>query len=145
PQDEEARAGSEREQEHRDGSEHFLHGAITSGCDRGRRGVAYPRLTNVPTPRSVKVSSSREWGTRPSRMTAPSTPPSTASRQVSSLGIIPPEIVPSLIRTLTCETVRFSRSLPSLSSTPGTSVSSSRRVAPTAAAMAPAAVSALIL
>ena len=40
----------------------------------------------VPTPRAVKISSSRAWGTRPSRMTAASTPLSSASTQVCELG-----------------------------------------------------------
>ena len=78
-------------------------------------------------------------------MTAPSTPPSTASRQVSTLGIMPPEIVPSAIspRTRWGES-RVSSVFP-LSRTPTTSVIISSRVAFIAAAIAPAAVSALML
>src|SRR5262249_9040924 len=52
----------------------------------------------VPTPASVNTSSSSTCGTRPSRMCAAPLPPATASRQVSTLGIMPPEMVPSRIR-----------------------------------------------
>ena len=46
--------------------------------------------TFVPTPASVKSSSSSECGTRPSTMWANGTPPWMASRQACSLGRIPP-------------------------------------------------------
>ena len=78
-------------------------------------------------------------------MTTPSTPRSIASMQVSTLGIMPPEIVPSAISARASATVSSSISFLSLSSTPGTSVRNSRRVASSAPAMAPAKVSALML
>ena len=77
----------------------------------------------MPAP-SVKSSSRIACGTRPSRMTAASTPPSTASRQVSTLGIMPPEIVPSAIRRRAVAGVNSGIRRLSASSTPGTSVSS---------------------
>ena len=86
-----------------------------------------------------------EWGTRPSRMTAASTPFSTALVQVSSFGIMPPVIVPSAFSSRIRSTVRSEISSPALSSTPMTSVSRSRREASSAEAMAPATVSALML
>jgi hypothetical protein len=57
--------------------------------------AAQSDLTMVPTPYSVKSSSSSACWTRPSMMTAPSTPFSTASTHVSILGIMPPRMVPS--------------------------------------------------
>src|SRR5262249_24574568 len=57
-------------------------------------GLAW-RPTSVPTPCSVKSSSSTQWGTRPSMMTTASTPASTTSMHPSTLGIMPPEITPS--------------------------------------------------
>ena len=65
--------------------------------------------------------------------------------QVSTLGIMPPEIVPSAIRRRASLTDRSVISCFDLSSTPGTSVSSSRRFALSAPAIAPANVSALTL
>ena len=67
----------------------------------------------VPTPASVNTSSSNECGTRPSMITAASTPRFTASMQFSTLGIMPPEIVPgvldkngNLIQDMTVEQAR---------------------------------------
>ena len=100
---------------------------------------------SVPAPCSVNSSSSTACGVLPLRMTTPSTPRSIASMQVSTLGIMPPEIVPSAISALACGTDSSSISFLSLSSTPGTSVRNSRRVALSAPAMAPAKVSALML
>ena len=114
--------------------------AMKSGVSRPR-----PRFTMVPRPASVKTSSSRAWGTRPSRMVAASTPEFTASMQFSTLGIMPPEMVPSAIKARACSTVISPISWPSLSSTPGTSVRNSSRLARMAPAMAPAEVSALML
>src|SRR5579885_419912 len=104
---------------------------------------AAPRIS-VPAP-SVKSSSRIACSMRPSRMTAASTPPSTASRQVSTLGIMPPLIVPSAIMARASAAESSGRSRFSRSSTPATSVRSRKRVARTAAATAPATVSALML
>ena len=60
-----------------------------------RDGRSQSGLTRVPTPYSVNSSSSRACGTRPSMITAPSTPFSTASTHVSIFGIMPPRMVPS--------------------------------------------------
>jgi hypothetical protein len=103
------------------------------------------RVTMVPTPASVKTSSSSAWGTRPSMMTADSTPEFTASMQFSTLGIMPPEMVPSAISARACSTVMSWMSWPFLSRTPGTSVGNRRRLARMAPAMAPAEVSELML
>jgi hypothetical protein len=65
--------------------------------------------------------------------------------QVSTLGIMPPEMVPSAINLRASATDRSVIRFLDLSSTPGTSVSSSRRLALSAPAMAPAKVSALTL
>ena len=51
----------------------------------------------VPMPSSVKISSSSTWAMRPSRMWARPTPLRTAWVHASTLGIIPPAIVPSAI------------------------------------------------
>jgi hypothetical protein len=64
----------------------------------GAEALVFEARTSVPTPRRVKISSSMAWPMRPSRMTAASTPPSTAATQVSSLGIMPPLMVPSAVR-----------------------------------------------
>ncbi|MNL88735.1 hypothetical protein D3C87_2186310 [compost metagenome] len=65
--------------------------------------------------------------------------------QVSIFGIMPPEIVPLAIRRRHSSTVSSGMSCLSLLRTPGTSVSSSRRLALSAPAIAPAKVSALTL
>mmetsp|Transcript_20242 Transcript_20242/g.54492 ORF Transcript_20242/g.54492 Transcript_20242/m.54492 type:complete len:208 (-) Transcript_20242:137-760(-) len=78
-------------------------------------------------------------------MTLAPTPPATASEAVSSLGIMPPLIVPSSTRRSTSSVPRASMRSPDLSRTPATSVRSRRRSAPRALATAPAAVSALML
>ena len=54
--------------------------------------------TMVPTPPSVKSSTSTAWGTRPSRMWAPFTPARTARAQAWALGTIPPEATPDATR-----------------------------------------------
>ena len=69
---------------------------------------------SVPAPCSVNSSSSTACGVLPLRMTTPSTPRSIASMQVSTLGIMPPEIVPSLISALASATVSSLISLPVL-------------------------------
>ncbi len=65
--------------------------------------------------------------------------------QVSTLGIMPPEMVPSAISLRASATDNCGISFFDLSSTPGTSVSSRRRLAFSAPAIAPAKVSALTL
>src|SRR5919197_42866 len=65
--------------------------------------------------------------------------------QVSTLGIIPPEIVPSAINARASSGESCLISLLDLSSTPGTSVSKMSRFALSAPAIAPAKVSALTL
>src|SRR5690606_41199045 len=52
----------------------------------------------VPTPWSVRISSSRQCGTRPSTMWTEFTPLRAASRAEEILGSMPPEIVPSAKR-----------------------------------------------
>src|SRR5690606_27499965 len=106
--------------------------------------LAYGTIS-VPAPCSVNSSSRTECGVLPLRMTTPSTPRSMASMQVSTLGIMPPEIVPSAISARASATVSSSISFLSLSRTPGTSVRKRRREALSAPAMAPAKVSALML
>ena len=49
----------------------------------------------VPTPSSVKISNSRQCGTRPSMMVAECTPPSTARAHASIFGTIP-EVRPGI-------------------------------------------------
>ncbi len=75
-------------------------------------------------------------------MTTPATPRSTASMQVSTLGIMPPETVPSAIQARAWASVRLETNRFSPSSTPRTSVSMSSLRALSAPATAPAAVSA---
>ena len=65
--------------------------------------------------------------------------------QVSTLGIMPPEMVPSAISLRACFTDNSEMSFFDLSSTPGTSVRSKSRLALRAPATAPAKVSALTL
>src|SRR5690606_21748926 len=64
-----------------------------------RPGVTRGRVDRMidPAPCSVNSSSRQALGSRPSRMTAARTPSFTAFSAVSTLGIIPPEIVPSAI------------------------------------------------
>src|SRR4029077_5438774 len=108
-----------------------------------------PTLTylciSVPAPASVSNSISTACSTLPSTITTPSTPASSAYMQVSTFGIMPPEMVPSAIRRRASSTESSLISCLDLSSTPGTSVSSSRRFAFRAPAIAPAKVSALTL
>mmetsp|Transcript_19978 Transcript_19978/g.51522 ORF Transcript_19978/g.51522 Transcript_19978/m.51522 type:complete len:224 (+) Transcript_19978:513-1184(+) len=78
-------------------------------------------------------------------MTEAPTPSRTASDAVCSFGIIPPVMVPSSTRRWTSVVPSCSMSAPLWSSTPATSVRSNSRDAPTADAIAPAAVSALML
>src|SRR5690606_14145242 len=118
---------------------------MSAETKRQRAPRSTQRTISVPAPCSVKSSTRTTWGVLPLRMTTPSTPLSSASRQVSTLGIMPPEMVPSAISALASRTVSSGISLPSLSSTPGTSVRNKRRLAPSEPAMAPAKVSALIL
>lgn len=99
----------------------------------------------VPAPYLVKVSSNNTCGIRPSRMCAASTSFSMAWIQVSILGIMPPEMIPSLVSLRASLMVSSLMSSLSLFRTPATSVSMMSLAAPRAAAIAPAAVSALML
>ena len=78
-------------------------------------------------------------------MTTASTPASTTSTQPSIFGIMPPVIVPLRMRSVASMIDSSAISRPSLSSTPATSVSRSRRLAFMRAASAEANVSALML
>src|SRR5699024_6532123 len=68
------------------------------GSDVGHEGSSV-RVSMVPTPVAVRSSSRRTWGMRPSRMCAEDAPASTASRHAVTLGIMPPTITPSPMRT----------------------------------------------
>ena len=68
--------------------------------DLAWKSAAQPGVISVPAPPAVKSSIRMACGTRPSMMTAPSTSASTAPRQVSIFGIMPPEMMPSLIIAL---------------------------------------------
>src|SRR5690606_40933285 len=59
------------------------HGRLPTLCQ------THAGVTIVPNPSSVKISSSSECGTLPSTMCAAGTPPRTARRQASILGIMP--------------------------------------------------------
>ena len=78
-------------------------------------------------------------------MTTARTPLSMASSAVSVLGIIPPAMVPSVMSSRIWAAVISVKTSPSAFFTPATSVSSKRRSALSAPAIAPAAVSPLIL
>ena len=100
----------------------------------------------VPMPESVKISSRTAWLRRPSRTCACGTPPRTAVRHASILGIIPADRpgsnrsssdpVSSLITSADDGQSRYR---------PATSVSTTSLAAPRATASAAAAVSAFTL
>src|ERR1700722_5840614 len=129
---------------HEGGSEPFLqslgftHGWTPSSGSAG--------ITMVPMPESVKISSRMAWLRRPSRTWACGTPPCTAVRHASILGIIPAEspgsissssgAVSWLITSADDGQSRYS---------PATSVSTTSLAAPSATARAAAAVSAFTL
>src|SRR5215831_10955044 len=118
----------------------------SGGTGGGRHALLFAlRVTSVPTPCSVKSSRSTQCATRPSITTTASTPASTTSMQPSIFGIMPPVMTPSRTSWRASSMVSCCNSLPSLSSTPATSVSSSRRLAFMRAASALANVSALML
>src|SRR5215469_7316345 len=104
-----------------------------------------PCTTSVPIPERVKVSSKREWSTRPSMICVLATPSLSASIQHSAFGIIPSEIVPRAIRRLARVTSRVETSLLLWSRMPATSVIRISFSALTAEAILPAARSALML
>src|SRR5205085_6010644 len=82
-------------------------------------------VTIVPMPLSVSTSISNACGTRPSMMCADPTPPSTASAQARSFGIIPALTLSWSIRPLSSSDVRrWTRVLSSFgsSSRPGAAV-----------------------
>src|SRR5439155_227218 len=100
---------------------------------------------SVPTPREVSTSSSTAWRTRPSITCACRTPPRIASRQHSTLGIMPPAMVPSRIMSAATSAGSVSMSAPSRLFTPSTSVSRMSFSARSASATLPATTSALML
>src|SRR5438128_1598825 len=100
---------------------------------------------SVPTPREVSTSSSTAWRTRPSITCAWRTPPRIASRQHSTLGIMPPAMVPSRIMSAAASAGSVSTSAPSRLFTPSTSVSRMSFSARSASATLPATTSALML
>ena len=57
----------------------------------------------MPTPERVKISSSKEWGVRPSMKWTLPTPWSRESRAEWILGSMPPEMVPSEMSSLASE------------------------------------------
>src|SRR4029453_10032870 len=100
----------------------------------------------VPMPASVKSSSSKVCGRRPSTMCAASTPPAIASTQAASLGRIPPSMPSNSARTSSALAVEIRDSASSESrSHPSTSVRKMALWAGIAAATFPAASSALTL
>src|SRR5215470_1936638 len=113
-------------------------------------------ITIVPMPESVKISSSTECGSRPSSTCAWGTPPRTARRQASILGIMPALRLgrsrsrSAAVRTLITSPGRDAAPLPGGLAgqsryRPSTSVSITSLAAPSATARAAAAVSALTL
>ena len=140
-----------------------VHAHLVRGAQRDHLGVgqsaplthalaARPRLRravrgriSVPTPREVSTSSSTACRTRPSITWACLTPPRIASRQHSTLGIIPPAIVPSRIMSPAASAGSVSMSAPSRLFTPSTSVSRMSFSARSASATLPATTSALML
>ncbi len=106
----------------------------------------------VPTPVSVKISSSTACGSRPSSTCACGTPPVTAVRQASILGIIPSlrsgSIAASALAVSWLITGPGGSPVALAGQSayrPGTSVSSTSLAAPSATASAAAAVSAFTL
>src|SRR5687768_4680040 len=66
------------------------HGRGVIALERGRRrNNFFHRTISVPTPASVKISRSTEWGMRPSTNDTFSTPALSAATALSILGIIP--------------------------------------------------------
>src|SRR3990170_3680516 len=118
---------------------------LSDHCDSLAPLLRLRRSIKVPAPCSVNSSSSTACGTLPLMITTPSTPSAITSMQLSILGIMPPEIVPSSIRACASPVVRDLISCPFLSSTPSTSVKSNRRFAFRAEASAAAKVSSLML
>mmetsp|Transcript_26261 Transcript_26261/g.56821 ORF Transcript_26261/g.56821 Transcript_26261/m.56821 type:complete len:299 (+) Transcript_26261:134-1030(+) len=97
-------------------------------------------------PKTSPLSALRmQCGTLPSMMATSPTPAPTACAAVSSLGIMPPVMVPSALSACRDEAGMCCSRRLSLSSTPAMSVSSRNTSAERASATAPAAVSALIL
>src|SRR5574341_112700 len=111
---------------------------------RGCRGTIYS-VISVPTPSFVKISSSREWGTRPSMIWTLAQPASRALKQDVVLGIMPPAMTPEATNSSTFFLFRLGISFLSLSRMPAWSVSRMSFSALSAPATAPATRSALIL
>ena len=99
----------------------------------------------MPYPTSVRISFKIALGTLPSIMTAALDPELKVSKHVLILGIIPPVIILFLIIPSILFFERFEINFLFLSNTPATSVSNKILSAFNALAIAPAAVSALIL
>ena len=64
-------------------------GAEVGDAEQVGSPVLLPSVIIVPMPSSVRISISKACGTRPSMMCAEPTPPSTASAQARSFGIMP--------------------------------------------------------
>src|SRR5688500_324542 len=105
----------------------------------------YLLLMSVPTPWSVRTSSNRALGTRPSMIWTLCTPLRAASSAEPILGSMPPEITPFATSSSILRGVSPVRSLPSLSSTPGVLVSTTSFSARSTSASFPATRSALML
>src|SRR5260370_842525 len=100
-----------------------------------------PGRTMVPMPESVKISSRTAWLSRPSRTWACGTPPRTAVRQASILGIIPAESPrSSRSRSAAVSSLMTSADHGQSRYRPATSVSNPSLAAATATASAAAAV-----
>ena len=100
----------------------------------------------VPTPSLVKISKSSACSSRPSSTVALGTPERTARRQASIFGTMPADRVGSSAASSVAVTSAITSEVSGqLAYRPGTSVSTISFSAPTAAASAAAAVSALTL
>src|SRR6267142_1782094 len=117
--------------------------AAGSRSSRRRAGAGH-QVTSVPTPRSVKSSASTLCATRPSTMCTAFTPSASAVRMACALTCIPPLMAPAWPSMASRSPWRiWEMRLPSPSRMPATSVRKMRRSAPQAAAISPAATSAL--
>src|SRR3989338_8068170 len=104
----------------------------------------YLLLISVPTPSSVRISSSSACSTRPSMICTDFTPLRAASSAEPIFGNMPPDNVPSATRLSMSFGVKPESRLPSLSSTPGVLVSSTSFSALSTSASLPATRSALM-
>src|SRR5450755_448414 len=113
-------------------------------ADRVATPVGLHQVTRVPTPRSVNSSATTLWGIRPSMTCTALTPSARASRIAWALTIMPP-LMPLPSRASSSAALICEIKFPSSSRMPATSVRKMRRSAPQAAAISPAARSALML